>query len=268
MLLPLLLNNLLSDGAIVVTTEAVTPSEGVSDYGIHFTHPWEAFMGETPGEVVKMKFPENFGTMKFIAYDKEPIDAMTSKRVQSTDPSYITREGKPFAYYPYDELNDGYVLYPKPTTAFANELTGEGLAFYADEDTEDTEEGQIAVRVGSSDSVSGASLDIVDADDNVFMVYSVNPRDVENGQDEPEYPEYLRKYIRYGVAALAYGANTDGKIQSLSDYWGNRYQLGISHTKRYMRNRKQDRDYRLVTRGVGGRRAVRHPRLPDGYPAI
>jgi len=246
----------------------ITPD--VADYGVHFTQPWEAHMSQVPGDLIKMRFPRNFNTMKFIAYDQEPIYAMSKKQVQSTDPSYITKEGEPIGYYPYDEADNSYILYPRPSVSFVNEIDGDGMALYADGDTEDVTTGAIAVRTGSTDvsTETGIPLDIVDTVNSVFMVYDVSPADVATVSDEPEYPDFLRKYIRFGVVSRAYGANTDGRIRSLADYWEMRYALGIQFGKRFVRNRRQDRDYRLTTKGAVSRRQYRHPRLPDGYPAI
>jgi hypothetical protein len=240
----------------------------VADYGVHFTQPWEAYMGETPGDLIKMRFPANFGTMRFIAYDEEPIFALSKKQVQSTDPSNATKEGGPVGYYPYDDTDNCYVLYPRPSASFDNELSGEAMAMFADGDTEDTTTGLIAVRLSSSDSDIGIPVDIVDTTNSVFMVYTVNPTEVRSGMDTPDFPDFLCKYIRFGTASRAYGGNNDGRIRSLSDYWGMRFTLGIEFTKRYLRNKCQDRDYRLTTRGLPARRNYRHPRLPDGYPAV
>jgi hypothetical protein len=240
----------------------------VTDYGAHFTQPWEAFMGQTPGDLVKMRFPKNFNTMKFIAYDEEPIMATSKKRVQSTDSSYITTEGEPTAYYPYDQADNSYVLYPRPSASFYNEIEGDGVAQYADDDVEDQTTGIIAVRTGSADSDIGAPVDIVDVTNNVFLVYTVSPTDMRTVSDVPDFPSFARKYVRFGVVSRAYGGNNDGRIRSLSDFWGARYALGVQLVKRYMRNKRQDRDYRLTTKGVIPRRGARHPRLPDRYPRV
>jgi hypothetical protein len=239
----------------------------VSDYGAHFTQPWEAFMGMTPADPVRMRFPADFGSVRFIAYDDQPIDAMTRKGIASADPSYITREGLPIGYYVHDQADNSYVLYPRPSTAFVNELSGDGLAFFAEDDTEDVTTGLIAVRADSVDLTQGASVDIVSTSSNVFMVYESSPADMVSAADESDFPVYLRKYIRAGVIARAYAGNNDGRIRSLGEYWGMRYTLGVEYTKRWRRNRRQDRDYRLTTRGAPPRRTYRHPRLPDGYPA-
>jgi len=241
----------------------------ISDCGAHFTQAWEAYMGLAPGEVIRMKFPQNFNSVKFIAYDEEPIGGTTRKAVQSCDPSYVTTEGAPVAFYDYGETDNSYVLYPKPSVAFQSDPEGDGVAFYASGDTESDETGVIAVRDDSTPSaVFGASVDIVHTENNVFLVYDVSPNDLETISDEPDYPPFLRKYIRYGVLSRAYGSNTDGKIQSLADYWGARYDVGVECVKRYVRNRRTDRDYRLTTKGLSPRRNLRHPRLPDAYPAV
>ena len=242
-------------------------SADVGDYGAHFTQPWEAFM-DTPGEVVKIRFPRNFNFAKFFAYDEEPIDEVTKKDVQSYDPSYVSNSGMPICYYRYDDTDNSFVLYPRPSTGFVNELSGEGMALFADDDTEDTTFGAISVRTGSVDSSSnGISADVVDVESSVFMVYSISPLEIEAGIDVPDVPDFLRKYIDAGTISRAYGGNTDGRIRSLADYWRMRYDLGIQFTKKYMSNKRQDRDYRL-TGQVDVRRRRRGPRLPDTYPAV
>jgi len=243
----------------------------VSDYGMHWTQPWEAFMGITPGDVIRMRFPDNMRNLKYIAYDSEPIHALSRKRVMSTDSSYITVSGEPIGYYEIDDVDDSYVLYPRPASSFNDELDGnEGPAWYIEDDTEDTETGTIAVRVGSTgtDNV-GASIDITDMTNNVFIIFDVDPTDVVTAWDEGDFPEFLKKYIRFGIVSRAYGANTDGRIRSLAQYWSVRFNQGVHNTRRYRRNRRQDRDYRLATKGGGfvGRKH-RHPRLPDPYPAV
>ena len=240
----------------------------VSGYGVNFIQPWEAYMAPA-GHEIKQRFPQNFNAVKFIAYDEEPIGATTKKRVQSTDPSWITRVGRAFAYYLYDETDNSYVLYPRPDVSFANDVDGEGVAFYASGDTESDTTGIIATRDDSTPSASfGASVDIIGTVDQVFLVYDVSPNDVANFDDEPDFPEFLRKYIRYGAAARAYSSNTDGRIPSLGAYWQTRYDVGVRFVKQYVRNRRTDRDYRLTTKVVESRRTRRTPRLPDGYPAV
>ncbi len=242
----------------------------LGEYGSNFIQPWEAYMGPSiAGYEIKQRFPQNFNTMKFIAYDEEPIMPTTKKRVQSKDPSYVTRTGRTFAYYPYDDMDNSFVLYPRPSVSFADDVDGEGIAFYAAGDTESDTTGIIAVRDDSTPSASfGASVDIVGTVDQLFMVYDVTPNDVANFDDEPDYPEFIRKYIRYGAVARAYSSNTDGRIPSLAAYWQTRYDVGIRFVRRYVRNRRQDRDYQLVTKAVRSRRSRRLPRLPDGYPAV
>jgi len=100
----------------------------VSDYGIHFTQPWEAFMGQTPGEPVKIRFPKNFNAMKFAAYDEEPISQTDKKRVQSADPSHVTTEGEPKAYYLFDDIDNSYDLYPTALICLIASLLFAGVA--------------------------------------------------------------------------------------------------------------------------------------------
>lgn len=250
------------------TQEMAGIDSDVTDYGDHFTQPWEAFSGISPGEVVKMRFPRGFNGAKFVAYDEKPIYSTSKKQVQSSDSSYVTREGVPIALYLYDEVDNSYVLYPRPGVGFETDVEGQGVAFYEEDDTEDDETGTIAVRSGSGESGSvGASVDIIDTANNIFMVYEVNPIDVGLASESLSYPDFLRKYVRYGVLQRAFGSNTDGKDLALEQLWGLRYRVGQEVAKRYSRNRRTDRDYRMITKGAGPRKTRRHPRLPDGYPA-
>ncbi len=147
-------------------------------------------------------------------------------------------------------------------------MSGEGAAFAASEDTEDATAGIIATRSGSFDPDDGMPVDVISAVNSVFMIYEASPIDMVTEFDESSFPNFMLKYIRHGVVSRAYGGNNDGKIRSLSEFWAIRYQFGINAVKKYLLLKKQDRDYRLTTKGVGTRRTVHHSRLPAGYPAV
>lgn len=87
----------------------------IDDEGAHFTQPWEAFAGLTPGEQIAIKFPENFHTAKYLAWDKWPIEYKTKKAITSCDPSYITRSGRPLFYYREDDVDNSFIPYPRPS---------------------------------------------------------------------------------------------------------------------------------------------------------
>ena len=247
--------------------EVTNIDSDTTDIGCHFTQPWEAFMGLEPGEEVRMKFPKNLRSLKFIAYDEEPIFSTTRKLVQSSDSSYVSTSGTPIAYFEHESMDKSYVLYPRPGTAWADEVGGDGVAFYVEDDTEDESVGTIAIRTGSSESGNvGASVDVVGLQNNVLLIYDVNPTDIGSVSDESDFPEFLLKYIRYGVISRAYDANTDGRIPSLARMWAARYEIGVTVVKRYMLKKANDRDYRLMTSPTRGRRRL--PRLPDTYPNV
>lgn len=242
--------------------EAVNLASDVPDVGAHFTQPWEAFM-TTPGDPVLFRLPDNLNSILFIAYDETTIGGSTKKAVQSRDSSYLQTEGTPQCFYAWDQ--DNYVLYPRPSVGFSNETEGEGIVLFADGDSEDVSTGDVALRTNTFDVDEGAAFDILDAADNLFIVYRARPTDITSGSDESDIPAFLRKYLCFGVIGRAYSANTDGRIRSLGDLWMARYELGVNMTKRYLRNRRQDRDYRM---GSGGLRRRARPRLPSTYPAV
>ena len=140
-----------------------------------------------------------------------------------------------------------------------------GIALYDDDG--DTDDFGIVVDDGYVEGLSGASTDILDLEDNLFMVFSRIPQDLVELDDESDYPEFLRKYIEYGVLEQAYAANTDGKIESLEDYWGWRKQLAYKALKLFKSKKWADRDFRFRTKDLPARVSRRRPRLPDAYPA-
>jgi hypothetical protein len=310
------------------------------DAGTHFTQPWEAFMGVTPGDIVPLQYPPGFHNAKFVAWDKEPIDFITLKQIQQDDTSWATRTGEPFAYWRPSKLEDQFCLYPIPSSVVWEEeititpeadylysfsfestdayMTGTGENFTREDSTDsiqylfdweldigdrndqatmrgmwlferdsgdgtyaygqvifisgytaDSETGTIAdisdLIVGGD---AGIVTDVIEADNNVLFVHSKTPADISDMADESDWPDYLQKYAEYGALEACYAADTDGQIQSLRDYWKLRYDMGIKAIERFKSLRRQDRDYRLVTRGAPGFRTRREPRLPDSYPAV
>lgn len=115
----------------------------------------------------------------------------------------------------------------------------------------------------------GVTLDVVDVDDAILLVMEIDPREPQSLGDDLDMPSYLVRYVRFGVLGRAYAANTDGRIESLSRYWMARYNRGIENIQRFKGRRTADRVYRMVTQRapiVGTK--PKHPRLPDGYPAV
>ena len=114
----------------------------------------------------------------------------------------------------------------------------------------------------------GIHTDLVTTADALFLAYDFAPKEITSfyGSD-CDWPDWSLKYVMYGTLERAFGADTDGYIPSLRDYWKARKDIGIEALKRFKRMRLTDRDYRLggaarkVPRGRG-------PSLPAGYPAI
>lgn len=95
----------------------------LADEGTHFAHPWEGMMCDTPGETIRFKFPTDFHSTIYIAYDRKPLDFEQKKFIQMADQSYINTEGEPYCYYREDDLDNEFVLYPKPQANFDDETT-------------------------------------------------------------------------------------------------------------------------------------------------
>lgn len=254
----------------VAAAEATSP-------GNAFSFPWEAWYCDTPGDFPPLRFPKNFHQALMAAWDEEPIEYIDRKQLSSEDPTWLTRAGKPYGYWRPDETDDFFYLYPRPSApVWDDEESAEtgrahrGQVLHDDQgDTYSSELGVIADWPGYADNQDpGIALEVLDAADNVFMAYKAMPEDFTGRlDDESDLPPYLTKYVEHGVLERAYGANTDGRIESLRDYWAMRKEMGLRIIKRFLLNRLVDRDYRLVTPGVPGRRTRRQPKLPDEYPA-
>lgn len=294
----------------------------LADEGTHFTHPWEGMMVGTPGETIRFKFPSDFHSTVYIAYDRKPLDFQQKKNIQMSDQSYVNTDGEPYCYYREDDLDNEFVLYPKPQANFDDEttithvythsweeglLSGDGemfgtldsvnertyiylwelgftgqaddgihsmfesedgpLAHYVTGDSADVF-GTISFREGDLLSQeTGFSADILDDQGNVVLIYKAMGQDIESDEDESNFPKFLRKYIEHGVLEQCYGANNDGRIQSLAEYWRYRYMTGIQMIKKFMITRKQDRTYCMTSSDRPPARNQRHPRLPSNYPA-
>lgn len=238
----------------------VTPD--VDSLGAEFAHPWEAWY-LTPDKPVNIRFPLDFRNAKFIAYDKDPLTYAALSDIQKNDSSHKTAIGTPYAYYRHDNLDNSFILYPRPSTA--SWADGDGVAMFGS-DSVSGEYGQAVRRTYSTlTALTGVDLDYVDLDDNVFLVYEVNTTDV-TASSESQFPEYLLKFIDYGVLARAYMANTDGRIKSLADYWQRRYEVGLKTIQRYKAKRMTARNYTMGASQVARRN--KHPRLPSTYPDV
>jgi hypothetical protein len=161
------------------------------------------------------------------------------------DPTWRTRGADALAYYRDSKLDNWMILHPRPSVvSWADSSSAE-----ADPDT------------------SEYGTDTLDVDGNLVVFFESRAVDLDDSDDESLLPDFLQRYVEYGVISRAYKANTDGKIQSLADYWAMRRVAGIAAIKRFMSKRLVDRDYRLETGRMSSDSQYRHPRLPDEYPA-
>ena len=143
-----------------------------------------------------------------------------------------------------------------------------GIALFDSDADETSDFGIIIDEVGSAvTSDVGAGTDIIDPAGQLLLISKNIPNDLSSMDDESDFPAYLRKYVEYDVLERAYGANTDGRIPSLADYWGWRKEIGYKIVKRFRWKKLADRDFCMQTQGIPARNVRRRPKLPDTYPA-
>ena len=129
-----------------------------SEEGMAFTHPWEAFM-EAPNIPAILKFPTDFHSMLYIAYDRQPISYSDLGSILERDASYVNTGGRPISYYRVDNLDSEFVLYPMPTAVFVDDEIPEVQYVY----THSWEEGLL--------SGTGEQFGQVDEDNDRTYIY-------------------------------------------------------------------------------------------------
>jgi hypothetical protein len=152
------------------------------------------------------------------------------------------------------------LFYPYPMPSTITEQTTEETDIFVDDG------GIVTSDEGWLDAADvGIVTDIIDQKDAFIMVYKAQANELAEGSDSSDYPDWMVKYIEYATLERAFGADTDGFIPTLRDYWKTRKDLGVKALKRFQRMMLTDRDFVM-----GGQKRVttsRRLRLPDHYPA-
>ena len=242
-------------------------SSDTPDDGARFTHPWEsAYLA--PADYVPAPLHSKFHKMKFCAYDEEQLIPVDKKQLALSDSHYKTASGTPLNYWRPDEYSNQLTIYPRPASVTFDDT---GL-IRSPLDAFDDAGGIVTWLEGHLDeSDAGIITDLLGTEDKLFMVFEAMPEDVPESpgdwyKTELDMPAFFSKYVRYATLERCFGADTDGFIPSLRDYWKLRKEIGIKSMKRFKSLRCTDRDYRL---GGGIRKArSRHPRLPSEYPEV
>jgi hypothetical protein len=239
------------------------------DSGSVYTHPWEAWMA-TPHFPPPIPLPEDFNSAVFMAHDRARLYPETKREIISgDDQTWKTRTGTGLSYWRDAKNNNWIRIYPLPTiTWYDNEPT------IADPDTAEYVLIGTTVTFGDEDLYFGTSLvkfdagdDANDTDNNVLIVYNTDATDIVSVSDESTLPAWMHKYIEYGAASRALRANTDGRIESLADYWDMRKKAGYEVIKKWKRLKMTNRNFQLKTRtgSSGAGQRPKYPRLPSTY---
>jgi hypothetical protein len=230
------------------------------DDGAEFTQPWESeYLG--PSDIIPLPLHRRFERMRFAAFDELPIDSITEKEVMQGDPHYRTRTGEVRFYYIPDEYRNQVVLYPRPSNVqWQNEdhtdsLVDTGGIVYGGDSWFDHED-------------FGLATEVIDADNALLTVYDFTPKDIGDYDSEPDFPAWAVKYVEFATLERCFGADTDGFIPTLRDYWKSRKEIGIAALNRLTRLALGNRDYRLGGYLDRPARRGRGFSLGAHYPAI
>ena len=292
------------EGSFGESEFGATVEGGTTDDGYRHTLWWEPGQVVT-AEPMRIRLDRQFHRAKLVAYDGVMLDGLTETEVAEHH-YYKTETGTPIYYYRPDDFSNDVIMYPRPAGPTFNEPGDRDDNHYAaSEDWEiddyylvgpayrpeymheqepdgiygthgwEWNDHMTEVRFGPDDArvlerVNDVSEDI-DTDDYFNIIYEFVPNDVPEedaawGEFLP-YPEWAVKYLEYGTLERAYGADTDGFIPSLRDYWGVRYQVGIKVLERFIR--RSIFSGRVNQLGGYTRKPGRvYPTLGHHYPSI
>ena len=232
------------------------------DDGTRWTHAWET-LHCTSADYVPIPLHARFEKMKFIAWDYDEILPTTEKELSIQDRWYRSATGQVLNYWRPDNYHNQLVLYPHPGSPVIQTLpepydvlvaaTGEAGVISSDDDELDRGD-------------TGLAIDILDMDDALFVVYEPIPVPVEGLHSEVDWPDWMCRFVLYGVCERAFGADTDTFQPTLRDYWGMRKQLGVAALQRFKRGRLKDRQY-IIGHDSWSRHSRSRLRMPQGYPA-
>ena len=234
-------------------------SSPTADDGMRFIMPFEGCLVDNPAEPIEIPLDSAFLRMRFVSFDKWPILPITRREVMDNDRFWKTRVGsRVLNYYRPDEYGYKIVLYPRPAAVTWQDSAGTaGL---------DDSGGLITDELFLSDTDTGLPIEVLDLEGSLFTIYDAVPYSVENMLDEIPWPDWFVKYIEYATLERAFGADTDGYIPSLRDYWRKRKEIGVEILKKLKRMRLIDQDLRF-----GGPPRIPHSKggsLPAGYPPV
>ena len=228
--------------------------------GYRCTHPWEAYYA-APDGFVPVPLHAQLDRMLFAAYDREQIAPASRKEISEGNAYYQTQTGSPTHYWRIDDYSNQIVLFPQPSMVIVNYDYPDILDDPATEPnpvTTSTEE-------WLDDSDTGLITDIINLDDSLFMVYQSIPSDITAWTDDTDLPPWFLKGVECAALERSYGADTDGFIPTLRDYWKVRKDLHIKLIGKFKVMRLTDRDF--VMRSFLKPACSRHGRLPGNYPA-
>ena len=242
------------------------------DDGYRFIHPWESAYG-APADVVRIPLHKKFHKMQFCAFDEEQIHPLPEREIAVNDRYYRTTTGHTSNYYRPDEYENDLVLYPRPGSITWDEafwLLNDASESFDDDDDTGSQGIVTYFEDGFDEQDTGIIWDVVDIDENLFMIFEALPDAIDDDtstwdDDISWWPPYMIPVIEYATLERCFGADTDGFIPSLRDYWELRKKIGIETIKEFKHKRLADRDFQM-----GGKlKPIRskHPRLPSGYPA-
>ena len=215
-------------------------------------HPWE-LMHVNAGHTVYINLHNQTYRIKLMAFDDEIIEARTQSEIAHQDRWYKTTTGTPRYYWQKDEYTNQIALFPRPSVADLQETDYTDLL---------ADDGGALSNYGWLDySDDKIFADIINSENALLCVFEPIPNEA-TFTSENEFPPWLIKYVEYATLERAYGADTDGHIPTLRDYWAYRKTIGLQAIKQYRTARLKDRVFCMrPTR----RPQKSTPKLPYGY---
>jgi hypothetical protein len=232
-----------------------------ADSGSRVMLPWECAYAE-PNDAIPIPLHSQVHKLKWVAFDEETIGVSSQAEISKQDRDYRTRTGRVQTCYRPDVYHNELILYPRPSSATFQETD--------EEEVYDDDGGIVLWREDAMDFTdAGIVTEAINHEGAVVCAFEILPTEVSSDagtwDDDLDWPDFAVKYVEYAALERLFGADNDGFVPSLRDYWGYRKQVGINALKTYRRRRMSDRTFFM---GQTPRRTRPHLRLPDEYPAI
>ena len=240
--------------------------------GTTITYGWEAYY-DSPQNRIPHYFPENFSSLIFAGYDKQPVDIVFPEDIRSPhNNAWKTRTGSRPMLYIEDLTSNVFYLYPAVIDRWGlSQLNSDYGVITYDSDgdlTPTTDYGVITyIPNDDLDSDYGIVIYYVPKDNTLYIHYKREPMTLSSSSQTIDLPNWAIKYVEFGVLSKLLSMETDLQDLVLAQHYNERFKIGIQETTKLISNMKSMQAIKLDGIGQSERYGRKLPDLPSNYPS-